>query len=163
MIEKIISGGQIGADQAGLRVARAKDIATGGWAPKDFMTLAGPDPELETIYGLEALEESGYTFRTHANVNHSDATVRFAHNFNSPGERCTYRAIRRHNKPWFDVTIAMNEDYAQMLPDPYTFAAWLVGHEVKVLNVAGNASRDIEEYVCQYLSITLEALDDTAD
>ncbi len=34
MIERILTGGQTGADQAALRAARAAGIATGGWAPK---------------------------------------------------------------------------------------------------------------------------------
>jgi hypothetical protein len=31
MLAKVISGGQTGADQGGLRAARAADIPTGGW------------------------------------------------------------------------------------------------------------------------------------
>jgi len=34
MITKIISGGQIGADQAGLEVALELNIPHGGWCPK---------------------------------------------------------------------------------------------------------------------------------
>ncbi len=33
MLDKVVSGGQTGADQAAWRVARAYRIATGGWMP----------------------------------------------------------------------------------------------------------------------------------
>jgi hypothetical protein len=46
MIVQVISGGQTGADQGGLRAARACGIPTSGWAPKGWMTEAGPAPWL---------------------------------------------------------------------------------------------------------------------
>lgn len=42
MIERVISGGQTGADQAALRAARACGIPTGGWAPRGWLTEDGP-------------------------------------------------------------------------------------------------------------------------
>lgn len=158
MITKIISGGQIGADQAGLRVGRALGIPTGGWAPKDFMTLGGPDPDLKIAYGLIELSEPGYKPRTFANVYNADATVRFAFNFNSPGECCTLSALNKYGRPYFDVNITLHEEYAQLLPNPVQFAYWLNELEVETLNVAGNASRDIEEFVCQYLATAIGVL-----
>ena len=34
MIEKIVSGGQTGVDQASLRIATEMGISVGGWCPK---------------------------------------------------------------------------------------------------------------------------------
>ena len=45
MIDRVISGGQTGADQAGWRAAKASGIPTGGWMPKGFLTEDGPRPE----------------------------------------------------------------------------------------------------------------------
>ena len=45
MLERVISGGQTGADQAGWRAARAFGIPTGGAMPKGFLTEDGPCPE----------------------------------------------------------------------------------------------------------------------
>ena len=53
MVRKIISGGQTGADQAGLAVAKRLGIPTGGFVPKGFLTEAGPRPDLAAEYGLE--------------------------------------------------------------------------------------------------------------
>ena len=51
MLEKIISGGQSGADQAGWRVARAFGIPTGGAMPLGFLTEEGSRPEFAELYG----------------------------------------------------------------------------------------------------------------
>jgi Circularly permutated YpsA SLOG family len=63
---KIVSGGQTGADQAGLRAARAAGIETGGWAPKGWDTEDGPAPWLED-FGLIECPVTGYPARTEAN------------------------------------------------------------------------------------------------
>jgi hypothetical protein len=55
-IERVISGGQAGADQGGLRSARACGIATGGWAPCDWLPEAGPTPWLAN-WGLAECPE----------------------------------------------------------------------------------------------------------
>ena len=44
MLEPVISGGQTGADQAGLRAAQACGIPTGDQAPRGWLTEAGPAP-----------------------------------------------------------------------------------------------------------------------
>jgi hypothetical protein len=52
VIERVVTGGQTGADQGGLRAARAAGIATGGWAPQGWLTESEdgrrnvPDPSL---------------------------------------------------------------------------------------------------------------------
>jgi hypothetical protein len=46
MIQRVISGGQTGVDQAALRAAKACGIPTGGWCPLGFLTEAGPMPAL---------------------------------------------------------------------------------------------------------------------
>jgi hypothetical protein len=37
MLTRVVSGDQTGADQGGLRAARAAGIPTGGWAPKGWL------------------------------------------------------------------------------------------------------------------------------
>ena len=77
MIERIISGGQTGADQAGLAVAKRLGISTGGYMPKGWLTEAGPRPDLGATYGLEEAETAAYPERTERNVLASDGTVVF--------------------------------------------------------------------------------------
>ena len=67
MIERIISGGQTGADQTGLAVAKRLGISTGGYMPKGWLTEDGPRPDLAATYGLEEATTSTYPERTERN------------------------------------------------------------------------------------------------
>ena len=62
--EKVISGGQTGADQAGLIAAEKAGITTGGWMPKGFRTLDGPNPGLAARFGLREHPSEEYPPRT---------------------------------------------------------------------------------------------------
>jgi len=128
--EKVISGGQTGADQAGLIAAREFGIATGGWMPQGHQTSTGPNPELAREFGLKE-HHGGYAERTETNVRASDGTLRIAGTFNTLGEKCTLKWIRHHGKPSLDV--AMNAPIA--VED---VVEWINRHEICVLNVAGN-------------------------
>lgn len=97
-ISKVISGGQTGADQAGLFAARESNIATGGWAPKGWRTDDGSSPWLAD-YGLEEHSSSAYPPRTRTNVSQSDLTLIFG-NSSSPGCTLTKRCCNELNKPF---------------------------------------------------------------
>ena len=139
MIEKVISGGQIGADQAGLEAATICKIPTGGHAPKNYLTKTGPNPILLKKYGL--IESSGgYKIRTGENVKNSDGTIRLATNFNSPGEICTRNAIRYYKKPFFDVDLNNPKPVEEVVE-------WIFKNNIKVLNVAGNTNANYNQVV----------------
>ena len=151
MIQKLISGGQQGSDLAGLMAAKELGIPTGGWMPKDWITLDGAKPEYKDIYGMEE-HTGGYSARTEANVRDSDGTIRFAANFNSPGEKCTLKAIKWHNKPHLDVYVK-DPQHVAMIYD------WIKLRKIKVLNVAGNSeetSPRITKFVIAYLTKALK-------
>lgn len=135
-IEKIISGGQTGADVGGLIAAKLIGLKTGGWMPQGFRTLEGDKPEFKQIYDMKEHELVYYPPRTFQNVQESDGTVRFATNFNSSGEICTLTAIRQFDKPYFDVDL--NKDVEQQILD---FRSWLKSCSIKTLNVAGNSEK----------------------
>lgn len=151
-VRKIISGGQVGADIAGLRAAKFLGLETGGWLPYGWRTKDGPRPEYEQLYGCEQYISESYPGRTCANVRDSDATVRFAMTFNSAGERCTLNAIKAYGRPHFDVQLLRIET-GRLTSDvtPASFGLWLLENEVKTLNVAGNARRDLEDFVENFI------------
>jgi hypothetical protein len=122
---KVVSGGQTGADQGGLEAALRAGLATGGWAPRDFLTEDGPQPELAARYGMQACN-GGYEERTFRNVEDSDATVIFARNIDSDGSKFTLEAIARLGRPFV------------VNPTAPELAAFIREHNVAVLNVAGN-------------------------
>ena len=101
MVTRIISGGQTGADQAGLAVAKRLGIPTAGFIPKGFLTEAGPRPDLAAEYGLT----TAYQQRTERNVRLADGTVVFG-DARSPGSMLTIGLCRRHGRPC--VTIPPN-------------------------------------------------------
>lgn len=86
LLTKIISGGQTGADMGALKVAKELGLETGGTMPKSFIAHDGEHPEFATLYNIKEHASPKYPPRTACNVRDSDATVRFASNFDSPGE-----------------------------------------------------------------------------
>lgn len=153
MIEKVISGGQIGADIAGLRAAQEWKLKTGGTAPKGFRTLNGRNYELGSKYGLIEHTDWRYPPRTRKNVQDSDGTVRFAIDFASAGERATLRDIKAAGKPYIDVPIVRDSETGQLTTTVSVseVAAWVRLHDVRVLNVAGNGKEEIESLVQTFL------------
>jgi hypothetical protein len=129
MLERIVSGGQTGADQAEWRAAKALGIATGGWMAPGFPTEDGPRPDFAGLYGAAELAAGGYPQRTRANARDSDATIWFGDS-ESPGGRTTLRACAKLGRPVFLVI--------EGLTRPSDVAAWIEAEEVRVLKVAGN-------------------------
>ncbi|MFW6219603.1 MAG: YpsA SLOG family protein [bacterium] len=141
MIEKIISGGQYGADLAGLAVGKSLNISTGGMAPKGYITKYGKRPTLSKL-GLTESKREGYVTRTYDNVKNSDGTMRFCFNFNSPGEICTLKAINQYNKPYIDIDLKeIHEIFIFDVID------WFVENKIQILNIAGNAGNNKRESV----------------
>eukprot|EP01125_Pyxidicula_operculata_P020923 TRINITY_DN7872_c0_g1_i3.p1 TRINITY_DN7872_c0_g1~~TRINITY_DN7872_c0_g1_i3.p1 ORF type:complete len:212 (-),score=37.01 TRINITY_DN7872_c0_g1_i3:108-743(-) len=70
----VISGGQTGADKAGLIAAKNVGVRTGGTAPKGYRTEDGSDYELRDLYYLKE-GPPGYPTRTMMNVDNSDGTI----------------------------------------------------------------------------------------
>lgn len=98
-LKKVISGGQTGADRAGLECARDLGLETGGWAPRGFRTENGPDPSLKD-FGLVETASDDYPTRTRYNVRDSDATIWFGSK--SPGYWCTKKAADKLGKPFIE-------------------------------------------------------------
>lgn len=160
VLKKIISGGQQGADLAGLYAAQIFGIETGGFAPKGYKTSEGNMPELLQKFGLEEIN-GGYKDRTYKNVEFADGTIRFAFDFYTPGEMCTLNAIKKYGKPYLDIGLGFPEN---LFTDLEVFndsvkatALWIKQNNIEVLNIAGNSEHrnpnvSIFELVLTYLS-----------
>ncbi len=134
MIEKVVSGGQTGADQGGLRAARAAGLATGGWAPQGWETEQGPAPWLSE-FGLVECPEPGYPARRRRNVAECDAVLLFGDQ-TSPGSRGLIKDCRELGKPWVHVEEGLSR--------PSQLATFLrEGRHFKVLMIAGNRESKI--------------------
>lgn len=140
MLTKIISGGQTGADQAGLDAALSLKITHGGWIPKGRLTENGPLPDK---YQLLEMSSQSYSKRTEQNVIDSDGTAIFSHGKLTGGSDLTKKQAEKHNKPWLHIDMnIMSVGYATRL-----LKSWIIDNGIKVMNVAGpRASKDPEIY-----------------
>lgn len=132
MIEKIISGGQTGVDQAGLDFAIEFGFQHGGTVPKGRLSEAGPIP---AKYQVKEHISPGYPPRTEANVRDGDATAIFTHGpiNEESGSLLTASLCLKLKKPY--VVISLASDEAQGVK---ALKELVEAHEVKVLNVAGS-------------------------
>ena len=119
---KVVSGGQTGADTAGLEVAKELGLETGGYCPARWRTEDGSNPKLAE-YGLVCTVEYGYWTRTQLNAQHSRATVWFG-TTTSRGYQTTLEACALYGRE-----MAVN-------PTPEKLRAMAETYEV--INCAGN-------------------------
>jgi hypothetical protein len=133
MIERLLSGGQTGADQAGWRAARACGLATGGWMPRGFLTEGGPRPEFADLYGARAMPTDAYRLRTEQNVRDSHATLWFG-DTGAAGAKATLNACAGMGRPVLRIGLHAHEEVG-----PSDVAAWLRSNPgITRLNIAGN-------------------------
>ena len=139
MLEKVVSGGQTGADIAGLIAAKATGIETGGWAPRGWKIENGKNPQLERL-GLKQTRSGGYEDRTKRNVKDSDGTLIISANMSSPGTVMTIDEALELDKPLFRTVYLEEEkdDQENMEAVAHRIAEWVRVKDLKVLNVAGN-------------------------
>jgi len=148
MLERIISGGQTGADRSALDFAIEHGIPHGGWCPRGRKAEDGP---LNSRYQLNETPGSGYVERTEWNVRDSDGTVVFSiAPILTGGSKKTENLARRHHKPilhlWRDDAVPFPE--AELL-------RFIRDNDIKVLNVTGpRASKDPQ--VAAFVTIVLE-------
>lgn len=140
MINKIVSGGQTGVDQAALDVAIELGIPHGGWLPRGRKTEKGPLPEK---YKLKEMPTDRYSERTEQNVIDSDGTLIVSHGYLTGGSALTRHLAEKHERPWLHIDLSRKAAFEAAR----TITSWIARHEIRVLNVAGpRASEDPEIY-----------------
>ena len=139
MIEKLISGGQTGADIAALDVALRFGFSHGGWCPKGRKSLEGPIPNR---YNLVETPSASYLQRTEWNVRDSDGTVVFTLDAEvTGGSLRTLGFAKKHGKPCLHLSRMSGKfgyrDRSEVLLD------FVIENKIRRLNVAG--SRESKE------------------
>jgi Circularly permutated YpsA SLOG family len=127
VLKRIVSGGQTGADRAGLDVAMELGIPCGGWCPKGRRSEDGVIPEQ---YPLQETASKDYRKRTEMNVIDSDGTLILAEGKLSGGTALTADMTRRNGKPLLVADL-------QHPPSPDEVAKWIHDNRIEILNVAG--------------------------
>lgn len=148
MLNKIISGGQTGADRGALDAAIACGVQYGGAIPKGRRTEDGPLPQR---YMLQEMATTSYPVRTEKNVMDGDGTSIISHGPLSHGSFLTQKLAIEHGRPC--IHIDLNKlTHQNAVENLLTF---IRENSIEILNIAGSrASGDPEIYDAVYHIVT---------
>lgn len=140
-INKIISGGQTGADRAAFDFALENGIEMGGFVPKGRIA---EDGIISDKYpNLVETETSNYAERTEQNIINSDATIILSHGDLIGGSLLTKEFAQRHKKSFLFIDF----DEFDLQTASEIGKEFLKFTKCKILNIAGSrASQDKEIY-----------------
>jgi hypothetical protein len=147
VIERIISGGQTGADRAALDWAIERRIPHGGWCPAGRLA---EDGIIDARYQLKETPSAECPQRTEWNVRDSDGTVVFSVQSKFVGGSAkTVEIAREHGKPCLHLAVQSHgSDASTMLRE------FIRQHGIKVLNVAGSRASE-EQNIGSFVGNTL--------
>ena len=146
-IDKLISGGQTGADRAALDWAIDHDLPHGGWCPKGRLA---EDGEIDLRYKLEETPSADYEQRTEWNVRDSDGTVIFTLKPElTGGSEFTRQMAFKHEKPLLHLCQNDVCNYTQRL------MTWVQENSIAILNVAGTRISE-EPTICDFVNSVLD-------
>lgn len=129
-LKKVVSGGQTGADRAGLDAALWAGLEIGGWCPKGRRAEDGVVP---ARYPMQETVSGDYIYRTIMNITDSDATIVLCRGVPTGGSKLTVSTCHDLGKPVLVMdpsnSIILNQD---------CLVSFLNTLDVKILNVAGS-------------------------
>ncbi|MCK5312012.1 MAG: putative molybdenum carrier protein [Desulfobacteraceae bacterium] len=130
MLQKIISGGQTGADQAALDSAIKFNIEHGGWVPKGRKTEQGI---LSAKYKMDEMKTADYPARTRQNIIDSDATLIIAGSNPTGGTLLTKNLAKEMDRPYCHIDFVSMDDFEAAM----IVHSFIVDNNIEILNVAG--------------------------
>jgi hypothetical protein len=130
VVEKIISGGQTGADRAALDVSIELGISHGGWISKGRLTENGPLPDQ---YQLREMPTESYPRRTEENVIASDGTLIISHGKLMGASALSRKLAGKYGRPCLHTDLRKMSAFEAA----EKINTWIKKHGIKVLNVAG--------------------------
>ena len=141
MLRKIISGGQIGAEQAALDVAMKLGFPHGGWIQKGRKTESWT---LAEKYKLEEMSTASFKGRIEKNVISSDGTLILSHGRITGGADYSRNMAEKYDRPCLHIDL--NDTPAAV--SAIRINAWMNKNNIEILNVTGpRASEDPEIYI----------------
>jgi len=131
IVQRVISGGQTGADRGGLDAAIDLGLPHGGFCPKGRLAEDGVIPER---YQLEETPSAEYAERTRKNVEAADATVAFAYGPPTGGSAFTVTCAETLSRPFLAVDLNASSAFgACLLLDEFVKRL-----RPRTLNIAGS-------------------------
>ena len=145
-LTKIISGGQIGIDQAGLRAAKSVGLETGGVMPKGQLVYDPKtrgkisDPKVANEFGLTEHTSAGWLPRTEQNVIDANGTLIY-----DPTAKPNPKSNNWIERKWGLTSGSKRTvDYATNHGKPYIvnptqeqLIEWIQDNNIQTLNIAG--------------------------
>jgi Circularly permutated YpsA SLOG family len=129
-IQKVISGGQTGVDQAALEAALRCGIPIDGWCPRH---RHAEDGEIPKKFLLRETASDDVAVRTELNVINSDSTLLLTSKVApEDGTQFTETCAKHHRKPYVKIFL----DEREPTP-PAVVRTWLEDNRTQILNVAG--------------------------
>lgn len=126
-LERIISGGQTGADTAGLDWAIRNGMPHGGWCPKGRKSESG---RIDQKYLLVETPTANYLQRTELNVVDADATIIFTlADSLTGGSLKTQEFALKHRKHLLHFRPGVH---------PKFIRSFLAANQARCLNIAGS-------------------------
>jgi len=151
---KIISGGQTGADRAGLDAARELGLEYGGAVPRGRRAENG---KLSPKYsGMKETYSSAYPPRTAKNVRDGDATLIFFMGKLTGGTELTRRVARSIGRPCLLVNLMKTDEDESVR----IIRTWLKKIRPNILNIAGSRESGAPGIYQKTYRILLRALAD---
>lgn len=153
MIEKIISGGQTGADRTGTDVAIELGYDWGGYLTKGRRSEDGIVPlSYDKFIELDTFD---YPTRTERNVVESDGTVLITIEGLTGGSKLTKDLLLKHKKAFIHLDL----DKVGVNVAAEKLTEWLAANpDVKVLNVAGSRESKSKGFSEKVKRILLKAI-----
>jgi hypothetical protein len=151
-LSKIISGGQTGADRAGLDVAMELGISYGGSIPSGRRTEDGHLPA--KYEKMTEVKSRHYQVRTEMNVIDADATLLFTGRKVGSGSALTRKVAEKHYKALLHINLGKKTDDEAV----GEIVRWLEDTNPLILNIAGSReseSEGIYDKVCSILKKVL--------
>ena len=140
MIKKIISGGQVGADQGALDVAIKYGIPHGGWIQKGCKTQSGILP---SKYHLKEMSTASFKDRIEQNVIDSHGSVIITHGALTGGSDYCLKMAQKHGRPYLHIDLNTLSEFTAAS----RLNAWIKENDIEILNVNGSrASEDSSIY-----------------
>lgn len=149
---KIVSGGQTGADRAGLDAAIELGIPIGGFIPSDRWAEDGPIPD--RYVGLSDSGAADPAVRTRLNVENSDGTVVLTKGRPTGGSALTIKIARELGRPRLHIDLHK----LSIASAAERIRLWLASFEIEVLNVAGSRESKEPGIYDEVRNVLLEAL-----
>jgi Circularly permutated YpsA SLOG family len=151
LVERIVSGGQTGADRAALDWAIKNGVPHGGWCPNG---RKAEDGAIIARYHLRETTSSAYSARTELNVRDSDGTVIISI---APvlvgGSSQTVEFTAKRGKPCLHVSKADGAHGAAV-----KLRQFVIAEKIRVLNVAGPRASEEPEVGAFVALVLTEAL-----